>query len=80
LKARCGASTRDRHLNDSDNASTPEIGDKRFSSARDSALRCRPTDAAKLIVRIGFGRHTDAISGFAKTTPVFSTDASKVVG
>ena len=33
--------------------------------------------ARKLIVRTGFGRDTDAVSGFVKTHPVFSTDDSK---
>jgi len=36
--------------------------------------RCRPTDASKLIVRNGFGYDTDAVSGFAKTAPDFSTE------
>jgi hypothetical protein len=30
-----------------------------------------------MIVRAGLGRETDAVSGFEKTPPVFSTDASK---
>ena len=38
------------------------------------------TDAPKLSVRSGLGRETDAVSGFSKTAPVFSTEVANGTG
>jgi hypothetical protein len=47
---------------------------------RVSGRRPHTEPTPKLIVRTGFGRDTDAVSGFSKTASVFSTDAANVVG
>ncbi len=47
--------------------------ERRSPQLLDVMLRCRLTAAPKMIVRKGLGRETDAVSGIAKTTPVFST-------
>jgi hypothetical protein len=59
-------------------SSQPLIGrGRRQPSLIDLTTSVRDDSTPKLIVRIGLGRDTDAVSGFTKTPSVFSTRARK---